>query len=96
MTSTTGTEAETPLSQGGGFAMWPDDMVCALDQQLSQVPSSALSTIKRDGRVDGPYKIVFVEGFSKNSVAPPFIAFTVVGMSPCPVRKMIGGPISIC
>jgi hypothetical protein len=26
------------------------------------------------------------------SVAPPFIAFTVVGMSPCPVRKMIGSP----
>jgi hypothetical protein len=26
------------------------------------------------------------------SVAPPFIAFTVVGISPCSVRKMIGGP----
>jgi hypothetical protein len=32
------------------------------------------------------------KGFSKNSVAPPFIAFTVVGMSSCPVRKLIGGP----
>jgi hypothetical protein len=26
------------------------------------------------------------------SVAPPFIAFTGVRMSPCPVTKMIGGP----
>lgn len=26
------------------------------------------------------------------SAAPPFIAFTVVGMSPCPVREIIGGP----
>jgi hypothetical protein len=41
MTSTTGTEAETPLSQGGGIAMWPDDMVGAFDQQLSQVPLPA-------------------------------------------------------
>jgi hypothetical protein len=28
----------------------------------NSLPSSALSTIKRDGRVDSPYKIVFVEG----------------------------------
>jgi hypothetical protein len=32
------------------------------------------------------------KGFSKNSVTPPLIAFTVVGVSPCPVRKTIGGP----
>jgi len=32
------------------------------------------------------------KGFSKNSVAPRFNAFTLVGMSPCPVGTMIGGP----
>ena len=31
-----------------------------------------------------------MNGFVRNSTAPAFIARTVIGMSPCPVMKMIG------
>ena len=46
MASATGTQAETPSSQGRVFAVWPDDMVGALDHQLSQVPITCFGDAK--------------------------------------------------
>src|ERR1039458_530537 len=46
MASATSTQAETPPSQGRVFAVWPDDVVGALDQQLSQVPVAGLGDSK--------------------------------------------------
>src|ERR1039458_8799738 len=46
MASATSTQAETPSSEGQVFAVWPDDVVGALDQQLSQVPVAGLGDSK--------------------------------------------------
>jgi hypothetical protein len=44
-------------------------------------------------RPDGIKKVLITEQLRQNSMAPPFIACTVMGMSPCPVMKMIGSPV---
>jgi hypothetical protein len=44
--SASGTQAETPSSQGRVFAVWTDDVVGTFNQQLSQVPITCFGDAK--------------------------------------------------
>jgi hypothetical protein len=50
----------------------------------------ATVTIALERELNGIEKILIAEWFGRNSIAPAFMARTVIGMSPCPLMKMIG------
>ena len=47
-------------------------------------------TIASEAGLDGVEEVLITERFCEELMAPPFIAWTVIGMSPCAVMKMIG------
>jgi hypothetical protein len=53
-------------------------------------PLLAGLAIAEDRLFDRVEQFLFAESLVKNSTAPAFIARTLIGISPCPVRKMIG------
>jgi hypothetical protein len=65
---------------------------CSLSLSLSL----SLSTIKRDGRVDGPYKIVFVEGLQQEFCSSAFLCFHCSRNVTMPGQEDDRWSISIC
>ena len=43
-----------------------------------------------NGAFNGIKQFFSVKGLERKSIAPAFIAFTLIGISPCPVIKTIG------
>jgi hypothetical protein len=59
--------------------------------ERSQCPITLpAGTIASEAGLDGVKKILITERLCRNSIAPPFIACTVIGTSACAVMKMIG------